>query len=114
VHGQHQDRQDPDPERGRRLPEDRKQARDSVDDLAAPISGVEAEGQPDHEGDQQCGAAELERRRDPVGDHLRHRQLALERRAEVALQKVAEVGHVLHDQRSVETDRSPDLVIHLT
>ncbi len=80
---------------------ERRRRRNVVRRLALPDRGDDAGRDPDHDPDEDRQKRELDRRRQPVDDRLRHRQLALVA-SEVSLQREPEPLDVLDGQRLVE------------
>jgi hypothetical protein len=75
----------------------------------APGGRKDACRQRDDDGDREGEERERQGARDRLEDDLRHRDpAAVDRGAKVALQRVGEPDHVLHEERAVE----PELVLH--
>ena len=80
----------------------------------APVGGDHAERHADDDGERQRHDRQLDRRRQPLDEHLGDGSALGERLAEVAVEQVAEVPEELHDDRLVEPvalgERVADLV----
>ena len=96
---EHQQQQDPGPEHRHRNADQDPHHRRGIDDRVGPAGREDADRQPEDDGKEQGGEAQLDRRRKRLPDLPDRRLTGPERDAEVADERARQEPEVLHGHR---------------
>ena len=114
VGGKDDDEQDAEPEIGHRQAEKGDKGDRVVPGGVAPCRGNQAGRHGDHQRQHERQQRQRQRARQRLGDQLRHRHAAaVDGRAEITLEHVAEPDEVLHPHRLVEAEMTAQVLDRL-
>ena len=101
------------PEHGHRDAQERSRRGGEVEEAVLPHRAVDTERDRDHRREDERHRHQLDRRGEPLGDHLAHRTSGREADSEVAAQHRRQPADVLDRHRLIEAEALPERFDHL-